>query len=139
MGEFGRGRRGGGFGSRGGYGRREGGFGSRGGFGGERRESSFGEEKPVKEGEEYDVTISETGSRGDGIARIKNFVVFVPNTKKGDVVKIKITQLRGRSAVGEVVSSSGESSESAEATSAEATTEESVQSEEAEEEDSEEE
>ena len=82
------------------------------GFGGPRR--SFGErresfrEAPVKVGEEYDVEISETGSRGDGIARIKNFVVFIPNTKKGDKVRIKITELRGKSAVGEVVGGSEE-------------------------------
>lgn len=93
------------FGS-GGRGRSEG----RGGFGGPRR--TFGErreefrESPVKVGEEYDVDITETGSRGDGITRIKNFVVFVPNTQKGDKVRIKITELRGKSAVAEVVGSS---------------------------------
>lgn len=85
----------------GGFGRGGSGRGFSGGF--ERRERSFEQDAPVKEGEEYDVTISEVGSRGDGIARVKNFVVFVPNTKKGDSVKIKITQLKGRSAVGEVV------------------------------------
>ncbi len=60
-------------------------------------------EAPVKEGEEYDVTISEISRRGDGITRIKNFVVFVPRTKKGDKVKIKIKELRGRAAVAEVI------------------------------------
>jgi len=92
-------------------------FGGRGrsesrGFGGPRRES-FGErrefrEAPVKVGEEYDVDITETGSRGDGITRIKNFVVFVPNIQKGDKVKIKITEVRGKSAVAEVVGSAEE-------------------------------
>ena len=47
-------------------------------------------EKPVKIGEEYDVEIKEVGSRGDGIARVKNFVIFVANTKKGEKCKIKI-------------------------------------------------
>lgn len=100
----------GGFGDRGGFGERRGGFGERrsGGFGARR---DFGE-APIKEGEEYDVTISEVGSRGDGIARIKNFVVFVANTKKGDSVKIKIKELRERSAVGEVIGAA----EAAEAT-----------------------
>lgn len=71
------------------------GFGDR-GFGGR-----F--EKPVKEGEEYDVEIKEVGSRGDGIARVKNFVIFVPNTKKGEKCKIKITQVSRRFAIAEKV------------------------------------
>jgi len=98
--------------------RREGGFRSSGsrGFGGGFRERSgegFGRrsfprreftEAPIKEGDEYDVNISEVSRRGDGITRIENFVVFVPNTKKGDNVRIRIKELRGSSAVGEVVS-----------------------------------
>ncbi|MCD6371391.1 MAG: TRAM domain-containing protein [Candidatus Aenigmarchaeota archaeon] len=59
--------------------------------------------KPVKVGEEYDVEISEIGSKGDGIARIKNFVVFVKDTKKGEKTRIKITEVHGRFAVGEKV------------------------------------
>lgn len=61
------------------------------------------EPKPVKEGEEYDVEIKEVGSRGDGIARIKNFVVFVPNTKEGEKCRIKIKEVRYRFAVGEKI------------------------------------
>jgi predicted RNA-binding protein with TRAM domain len=62
-----------------------------------------GFEKPVKVGETYDVEIKETGSKGDGIARVKNFVVFVANGKKGDKCKIKITQVARRFAIGEKV------------------------------------
>jgi predicted RNA-binding protein with TRAM domain len=96
-------------------GRREGGFNrgfeSRGPsrFGGPRREFQRREEfteAPVKEGEEYDVEISEVSRRGDGITRIKNFVVFVPNTKSGNKIRIRIKELRGRSAVGEVIEGS---------------------------------
>lgn len=60
--------------------------------------------KPIKVGEEYDVEINEVGSRGDGIARIKNFVVFVGNTKKGEKAHIKIKEVRNRFAIGEKVS-----------------------------------
>jgi len=63
-----------------------------------------GFEKPVKIGEEYDVEIKEVGSKGDGIARVKNFVIFVPNTKKGEKCKIRISQVSRRFAVGEKVS-----------------------------------
>lgn len=90
--------RGSGFGGRrfGGGGR---GFGRGGGFGDRR---SFSDEpKPVKVGETYDVEISETGSRGDGIARVNNFVVFVNGAKQGEKTKIKITDVRDRFAIGE--------------------------------------
>ena len=60
-------------------------------------------EKPVKVGETYNVEIKETGSKGDGIARVNNFVVFVANAKKGDKCKIKITQVASRFAFGEKV------------------------------------
>ncbi len=110
MREFGGSRFGGRGGRSGGFGGRSGGFGDRsGGFGG-RRDSDSSRDVPVKVGEEYDVEITEVGSRGDGIARIQNFVVFVAGTKKGDKVKIKITDIRGRSAIGEVVGGGSEGS-----------------------------
>lgn len=68
----------------------------------ERGRRDFGE-KPVKVGEEYDVEITEIGSRGDGIARIKNFVIFVPDTEKGEKVKVKVNEVRGRFATGEKI------------------------------------
>ena len=34
---------------------------------------------------------------------LKNFVVFVPGTKQGDIVKIRIKEIRGSHAVGEVI------------------------------------
>jgi len=84
------------------------------GFGG--RDRSFGPSvdlpKPVNVGEEYDVEISEVGSRGDGIARVKNFVVFVNGAKQGEKLKIKIKDVRNRFAIGEKVSAeSGEAVE----------------------------
>lgn len=82
-------------------------FERRGFRGGGFRERSFGPRidlpKPVKVGEEYDVEINEVGSKGDGIARVKNFVVFVNNTKKGEKTRIKITDVRNRFAIGEKV------------------------------------
>ena len=60
-------------------------------------------QKPVKVGEEYEVTITEIGSKGDGIARIKNFVIFVPQTQKNDRVKIKIISVKRTFGIGEVI------------------------------------
>jgi len=75
------------------------------GFGGRRFGGGFRDRddapKPVKVGEEYDVEISEVGNRGDGIARIKNFVVFVNGVKQGEKTRIKIKEVRERFAIGE--------------------------------------
>ncbi|MEM2916881.1 MAG: TRAM domain-containing protein [Candidatus Bathyarchaeia archaeon] len=59
--------------------------------------------KPVEMGKEYEVDIQETSRRGEGIARIKGLVCFVPNTKPGDHVKIRITRISRRFAEAEVV------------------------------------
>jgi predicted RNA-binding protein with TRAM domain len=80
--------------------------------------------KPVKVGEEYDVEISEVGTRGDGIARVKNFVVFVNGAKQGEKTRIKIKEVRDRFATGEKVGAAGAAEEIGEA--AEETTEEEV-------------
>lgn len=80
------------------YGR--GGYGRGGGFGG--RGFSSGP-KPVEVGKEYDVTITETSRRGDGIAKISGFVIFVANTRAGQKAKIKVTNVGPRFANAEVV------------------------------------
>jgi predicted RNA-binding protein with TRAM domain len=59
--------------------------------------------KPVEVGKEYEVDIQEISRRGEGIARIEGLVTFVPNTKTGDHVKIRITRISRRFAEGEVV------------------------------------
>jgi len=69
------------------------------GFG---RRNSF-PPKPVEIGKEYEVAIQETSRRGEGIARIKGLVTFIPNTKPGDHVKIRITRISRRFAEAEVV------------------------------------
>ncbi len=58
---------------------------------------------PVKVGERYKVKIEALGKGGDGIARIKGFVVFVPNTKVGDEVEIVINSVKQRFAFGELI------------------------------------
>ena len=58
---------------------------------------------PIQEGEEYEVKIEDVGKEGDGITRIEGFVVFVPDTKVGDEVKVRITSVRRRFAFAEKV------------------------------------
>lgn len=59
---------------------------------------------PINVGEVYDVKIEDIGREGDGIARVEGFVVFVPNTKKGDNVRVRISKVSRRVGFGEVVS-----------------------------------
>ncbi|NAS89508.1 deoxyribonuclease [ANME-1 cluster archaeon AG-394-G21] len=66
---------------------------------GERRDINA----PLNVGDTYDVTVEDVGREGDGIARVEGFVVFVPNTKKGDNVKIRISKVSRRVGFGEVV------------------------------------
>ena len=63
---------------------------------------SFGS-KPVEIGKEYNVQITETGRSGDGIARIRGFVIFVKNAQIGQDVKAKVTSVGERFATAEIV------------------------------------
>ena len=58
---------------------------------------------PVKVGDEIDVKIEAVGEKGDGIAKKDGFVLFVPNTKEGDEVKVKVTKVLRRVGFAEVV------------------------------------
>jgi predicted RNA-binding protein with TRAM domain len=68
-------------------------------YSGERR----GFDSPVEIGKTYDVKIEEVGREGDGIARVEGFVVFVPNTKKEDSVKIRVNKVSRRVGFADVV------------------------------------
>jgi len=59
--------------------------------------------KPVEFDKEYEAEIEDMSRRGDGIARIEGFVIFVPNTKQGEHVKFKITRVGSRFATGELI------------------------------------
>ena len=71
---------------------------------------------PVKVGDELEETIEAVGEKGDGVAKKDGFVLFVPGTKQGDKVKIRVTRVLRKVGFAEVVgegSASGESQESA--------------------------
>jgi predicted RNA-binding protein with TRAM domain len=59
--------------------------------------------KPVEMGKEYEVEISEISRKGDGIARVQGFVIFVAGVNAGQKTKIRITSVGDRFAKGEVV------------------------------------
>lgn len=57
--------------------------------------------KPVEKDKEYTVKIEETSRRGDGIAKIQGFVIFVKGAEVGQECKIKILQVGNRFATAE--------------------------------------
>ena len=62
---------------------------------------SFGP-KPVETGKEYNVHITDTSRKGDGIARIQGFVIFVKDARVGQNVKAKVTSVGERFATAEI-------------------------------------
>jgi len=63
----------------------------------------FNLKKPVELDKEYEAKIQDMSRRGDGIAKIEGFIIFVPNTRQGEHVKFKITSVGNRFAIGELV------------------------------------
>lgn len=64
---------------------------------------SYSKEKPVKVGDEMDVTISEVSRRGDGVTRVQGFVIFIPTGKQGQQARIRVTTIKPNFAIAEIV------------------------------------
>ena len=105
-GGYGGGSRGGSYGG-GDRGGSSGGYG--GGYGGGSRGGGSGF-VPVKEGEELSVVIESVAEKGDGVAKKQGFVIFVPGTKVGDKVKIRVKKVAKKVAFAEVIGSYEEGS-----------------------------
>ncbi len=71
---------------------------------GGRGSSGGGAPKPVKEGDEVEVTVEAVASKGDGIAKKDGFVIFIKGAKEGDSVKVRISEVKERFAIGEIIS-----------------------------------
>lgn len=52
-------------------------------------------EYPFKLGEEYEVDVIDMSPNGEGIAKIKNFPIFIGNAKLHDHLKVRITNIGG--------------------------------------------
>jgi len=90
--------------------------GNRGGFGGGSRPPMG--PKPVEVGKEYDVEVTELSRRGDGVAKVQGFVIFVQGAKVGQKVKIKVDRVGPRFASATVVGGSAASAGSSESADA---------------------
>ncbi len=61
------------------------------------------EVEAVQEGKVYEVMIQDIGKKGDGIARREKYVIYVPGTTKGSIVKVQIEKVVGTIAFGKLV------------------------------------
>jgi predicted RNA-binding protein with TRAM domain len=61
------------------------------------------ENLPVELGKEYEVDITEMSPNGEGVARVRGYLVLVVNAKLGNRVKVKINRLDSMSAEAEIV------------------------------------
>ena len=68
-----------------------------------KRRGRYVKKCPVEIGNEYEVDITETAPNGAGIARIKNFLVLVDDTKPGDHIKVTITKTEPLNPEAEIV------------------------------------
>ena len=58
---------------------------------------------PVELGEELEVNITAVCPSGDGMSKIRGYTIIVPKTKPRDRVKIKLTQVGEKTAIGEII------------------------------------
>ncbi len=58
---------------------------------------------PIKVGDVVEVTIEAVGEKGDGLAKISGFVLFIPGVKQGEKHTVKITRVLRSVGFAEVV------------------------------------
>jgi predicted RNA-binding protein with TRAM domain len=68
-------------------------------FGGSR----FGGPKPVESGKEYDVQVTEISRKGDGVARVQGFIIFVKGGRVGQKTRVRVTHVGDRFATAETI------------------------------------
>ena len=66
---------------------------------------------PVKVGQELDVKIEGVGEKGDGIAKVNGFVLFVPGVRAGEEVRIRVTRVLNKVGFAELLGRSDSSTE----------------------------
>ena len=64
----------------------------------------------IEEGETYELRVESVGNKGDGIAKVDKYLIFIPSTVKGETVKAKIKKISGTLAFAEVVERKGKAS-----------------------------
>ena len=57
----------------------------------------------IKQGDLLDIKIEFVGKKGDGVAKMDDYVIFVPTGTEGDSLNVKITKVLDKVAFAEVV------------------------------------
>lgn len=58
---------------------------------------------PVEKNKQYIVEIIDSGYEGEGIAKIDNFTIFIPNGIKGEKLRIQIVKVLSSHAFGKII------------------------------------
>ncbi|MHC1585241.1 MAG: translation initiation factor IF-2 subunit beta [Candidatus Syntropharchaeia archaeon] len=66
-----------------------------------RRVKKVEQHSVVEEGKTYDMKIEAVGNKGDGIARMDKYTIFIPNAKKDEIIRAKIKKISGTLAFAE--------------------------------------
>jgi len=53
------------------------------------------EAERIEEGGIYEVRIQDIGSKGDGVAKVGKYIIYVPGATKGEEVKIRVNNVKG--------------------------------------------
>lgn len=59
---------------------------------------------PVEVGQKIDVRIESIGEKGDGVAKVNGYAVFVPGSKEGQELKVEIRKTFKKFAFAEIIS-----------------------------------
>jgi translation initiation factor 2 subunit 2 len=57
----------------------------------------------LEEGKIYELMIEDVSRRGDGVAKVDKYIIYVPGTTKGSKVKVHIDKISGKTGFGRVV------------------------------------
>lgn len=60
------------------------------------------EEAVLAEGKVYEVMVQDVGKKGDGIAKKDKYIIYIPGTAKGQIVKVFIEKIAGTVAFGRI-------------------------------------
>ena len=58
---------------------------------------------PIEKNKEYIVDIIDNGFEGEGIAKIDDFTIFIPNAIKGEKIKVLIVKVLSSYAYGKII------------------------------------
>jgi predicted RNA-binding protein with TRAM domain len=71
---------------------------------------------PVKVGDELDVTVEAVGEKGDGVVKVKGFVLFVPGVKQGENIRIRVNKVFSKVGFAEKIGEAGKKEETTQET-----------------------